>query len=653
MIINSDVKKYPVVALVLLALLTACNPKESKEQKPVMKEQRHGIRLCTEPNGQSLSFFSWDTEDRGNDSTNLLKESIYLILRTDTREIRLDPSTEKTTDSTFVYSDDQGNYVQIRLAIKDGGTDLILDHSACNASKGAKILLCFPFEPAVSPVTVFPASWVIGGDFTLPAILSAPGYGQLILQADQGTITGEFHGKRINGKRAEIILSIPMEEKKAVTFSFSPYYLPAPEGYADTETWERIRLEWFDVLQLNSQWSEKTEKNYAPSGIYSNNIISDPTSIALYFYADHAFFTPYLTNSISLLSYLRKSIEFWQDEKMHSNGEIIGYRTHINFLDANPSILISAWVYVEATGDTAWLNARIDKMEKNAGFLISRDIDDDGISEATQSGNRNSLYQPDRSSCWFDALNFGHKDAYSNALIFRAYCCMADLEKKLGRHEKEKQYKEKALQLKENYSKELFNDELKTIAMWRSADGELHDYVSPTINGMAVVYGLVDSAKGRELLLQIHEIAGQQGFTRYELGFPITLLPVKRYDYLLPDANGCPKKEDGTDSFQQYMNGGIFAGQSHYFILAHYMTGLDSIGNMMLDRMMEHLEGGGFHNGVVYSAGEGIDWTDWDGKPTGYEGYLAENSRFTAIYLLREKRFRDQILKPMLEIENF
>ena len=49
---------------------------------------------------------------------------------------------------------------------------------------------------------------------------------------------------------------------------------------------------------------------------------------------------------------------------------------------------------------------------------------------------------------WFDAINCGHKDGYTNAIIYRAWRCLADLEARLGRAAKQSRYESLADRLK-------------------------------------------------------------------------------------------------------------------------------------------------------------------------------------------------------------
>jgi hypothetical protein len=125
------------------------------------------------------------------------------------------------------------------------------------------------------------------------------------------------------------------------------------------------------------------------------------------------------------------------------------------------------------------------------------------------------------------------------------------------------------------------------------------------------------------------------------------LVPVRRGDYLLPDAIGCPKREDGQDTLGYYMNGGITAGQVLHFLAAHYVVGESAHADPILRAMLGRQAQGGFQNGAVNAALKGIDWTTWDGKPSGYEGFLADSFRFLQAVPLRESRLRQRLYRPL------
>jgi len=201
--------------------------------------------------------------------------------------------------------------------------------------------------------------------------------------------------------------------------------------------------------------------------------------------------------------------------------------------------------------------------------------------------------------------------------------------------------------LKAAYFKTLFNPTTGWLAWWKSADGQLHDYATPIVNGLAIEYGLVEPGQGRKILALLRQKMQDVSFTRFDLGLPCTLEPVHRADYLQPSGLGVPKREDGADTFQDYMNGGISAGHSLHFIMAYHVVGQPEKGDEILKAMLERQARVGFQNGVQNQGNKGIDWTNWNGAPKGYEGYLADVFMFMQAAVLREPSFRARFYRPM------
>ncbi len=607
-----------------------------------------------------ISSLSWDTEGGDRVDTNLLRPDssvkIQFLAEGAWRDSRM--TKRRVEDNGAVIYDLEAGKARLTWRIEPGAIRGVGDEIrfVITAAKGRaeQVRLFLPFDPKTTPTTVLPSIWQNDEVFRLPAVINAPDFGPMLLkEADGRDVRGRLEGSR-KDKVADLTLEFPeIAAGKPVTLTLTPLLLPAPPDLHDTGMWLSARRGWLNALQPCARWGEPGKPFSAPAGILGNNVISDPASCSLWFYADQAFWTPEPAPTISLMPLVRRTIDYWLDRRMKSDdtgrltGEVTGYWDYGNFLDAEASPLISAWDYVEATRDLDWLKARIERLELVADFLARRDVDRDGFVEATQSGNRGALVQPNRSCAWWDALNCGHKDGYTNALIYRAWRCLADLEAKLGRLERGAAYTRLAAKLKIVYAKTLYNPRTGWLAWWKSADGELHDYASPTLNGLAIEYGLVDPALGRRILDRLWQKMTEAGFTRFDLGVPPMLAPVRRSDYLLPDAIGIPQREDGKDTFGQYMNGGITAGQVLHFLAAHYVLGEPDRADNVLRAMLERQRRGEFENGVRDAGSEGIDWTTWDGKPSGYEGYLADSFRFLQAVLLREPAFRARLYRPL------
>jgi hypothetical protein len=115
-----------------------------------------------------------------------------------------------------------------------------------------------------------------------------------------------------------------------------------------------------------------------------------------------------------------------------------------------------------------------------------------------------------------------------------------------------------------------------------------------------------------------------------------------------------PEREDGSDAFQQYLNGGCCVSDAYYFITALYMVGenekADRILKAMIKRQVQGVfpNGGGFQNGVVDRYPDGAEFYDWQGNTCGYEGHLVYSFSFLQSVFLREPCFRERVLRPLL-----
>jgi hypothetical protein len=643
---------------------------------------REPVILCRPDRAKpEIPYLSWDTEGGQQADVNLLRREAAVHLRcfgdkqaieAGKAKVQIDAVEPAALDCTAVSPSNAPGVVIYDIWLdknhlfptegKDGTGRVGLNWEIRTApasltfaftvkgwhhDKLAKAELVFPFDLTVTATTVISSRWADEDRFRLPAIVNAPNWGPILVTGNSPQFFGRLIGR---GKgAADLFLEIPFDvdpggqaSGRPLEITFTPIRLPMPEGVTDETMWTQARRGWINAFGVTSRWGDPQNPISAPPGLLANNVVSDPASVSVWMYADQAFWTPDLAPGVSVAALVRRTVEFWLDRRVRRTGEMVGYWNYRSFLDANAGPLIAAWDYVETTQDLRWLRERIDQLEFIADYLARRDVDGDGMVEASQSGNAGTLKQPGRSCSWFDCLG-GGKDGYANALIYRAWRCLADLEAKLGRPEQQRRYAGLADKLKGAYVKTLYNPDTGWLGWWRSADGKLHDYASPAVNGLAIEYGLVEPQQGKEILARLRAKMEQAGFQRFDLGVPCTLVPVRREDYLEPCSLGGPKLEDGSDAFQHYMNGGITAAQTRQFIMAHYVVGEEGEADRMLKAMIGHLVKTGFQNRV----GGGIDWNTWDGTACGYEGYLADCFTFLQGIMLREKLLRERFYRPL------
>ncbi len=482
---------------------------ESAWPSPTESATTAVVRIKPDPVRPAIHFLSWDTEGGSRADTNLLRDGSVVSL-----EIRTGGTWRPVEDFTVRIGPGPGTGYEIEIPpgvkliwrVSQMGERVFFDFSTSGSllySLGG-LRLRFPFKPRLTPVTFLSSTWWGQGMFGLPGILSVPDFGQMLVSCPSGAdIQGHLEGDRKQGTM-DLVFELPAPLRDApYQIMFQPVRLDPPKGMRDTSLWPLARRAWFNAWQPTAAWGDPSLPSSSPAGMLGNNVISDPASMSLAFYSDMALWFPKVAG-ISISTLTRQTIEWWLDHRTSPEGVVAGYWDWYIFLDANTGPLIAAWDYVESTDDLHWASAKIAQLEFLAEYYVQRDVDHDGLVEALQTGNGGTLHGHMRSCCWWDALNCGGKDGYTNAVIYRAWLCLADLEAKLGRRKQQARYVELARNLKAAYVKTLYNPKTGWLGWWRSADGELHDYATPVVNGMAIEYGLVDAAETRRLLDRLY-----------------------------------------------------------------------------------------------------------------------------------------------------
>ena len=322
----------------------------------------------------------------------------------------------------------------------------------------------------------------------------------------------------------------------------------------------------------------------ADLGVLCNNSTGDACQLCMHQYADQAKYTPPLFDDFTALDLVRTSLDRYLDG-------FKGYADH--FQDVAPSTVIAAWDYVTGKPDPLWLARRIGGIEKFADRIIAQDTDNDGLVES-----------PGCPTNWWDNIYYNGKDAYSSALAWRAFRCMADLEHRVGNETKAALYRERADRIKAIYYQTFYNPETGVLAGWRGMDGKLKDAYFLWANGIAISYGLVDKVQANAILDRLQAKIKEVGFTRFDFGLPGNLIKCDQYVRI----------------HQVYENGGATGSMAYHYVQALYAAGRKPEADAIFGKMLEGYRDGTFQNGI----GNGGDWKEWNGTPCGYEGLLTD-----------------------------
>lgn len=461
----------------------------------------------------------------------------------------------------------------------------------------------------------------------LPAVLHLPDQGSLRITGDGLPLRFESRRRQRESPANFVRVSFPAaaEAQPSVEYVLTVAAIyPALPGLAGNPRYDGFRRNFLNIFQ----WHPRLRT-------LANNSSSDVCGFVLYQYTEVAARAPELVPGLTALDLVRLSVERVLDGGL-TYGQV-GYKATAEYLEAAawqgpyesldhaPSILWSAARYALVTKDDEWANQRYPQLRALAERMLARDRNGNGLIEYEASGNSGSWPGKNkmRPANWWDTIGFGHEDAYANTIAYRALRLMAELAESLRHETDAAKFTAAADKLKASYAQELFNPASGLIAGWKSADGQLHDYDFTFPTGLAVSLGLVEGEAARTLMQALWARFKTKGYDRFDLGLPGNLTPVRKADYIDHEPRfGGGAREDGSDNFQVYINGGATACHAYWTIKAFYKVGMVKEARAVLYPMLASYERGDFQG---RDAGGGSrDWKNWRGEGNGYEGFLVD-----------------------------
>jgi hypothetical protein len=498
--------------------------------------------------------------------------------------------------------------------------------------------LTLRFNPEVSHATLL--ALVDDGKASLPAVLYLPEQGALRIEAaSREPVNLGYDAHRKDKGYVAVTFPAATEANPSVVYTFTVTAIYPHLSWMDSDPrFDGFRRNYLNIFQVQAE-----------DGVLANHAASDPCAFVQHMYSEVARYAPPLAKGLTAMDLIRMSLDKYLAGALAYGmpgyqmfdgppGETGGFKTFS--ADSYPSMLVAAGDYMETTHDTAWLSKNYKGLRAWTEAMLATDTNGNGLVKYYASGNAGSwphtkeVDVPLRPANWWDTIGFGYEDAYSNALAYHALVQMAELAQENKQTADAERYRERAKKLKAAYVPTFMDEKTGVLAGWRSEDGKLHDYYFPWVNGAAVVYGLVPPELGNKIFDRLLAKMKEVGYTNFELGLPGNLIPIRREDSVTVDRRwGGPSKEDGSDGFQIYENGGATASYEFYTIAALYKLGRVADGDRILFPTLKAVKTGGFEgrgpNGMTY------DWKAWDGTPHGYEGFLSDNFMVLAAVMHR------------------
>lgn len=466
----------------------------------------------------------------------------------------------------------------------------------------------------------------------LPAVLHLPDKGSLRITCSDPEARLPYDASRDGPAPPFVDVQFPAatEARPLVEYDLKVAAIyPKPEGLDDDPLFDGFKRGYLNIFQVNPRFQ-----------MLANNSASDIVPFTVFEYAEVA----KAAGNMTLAEQRGKRLTCWDLIRMTLDRYLAGQKGYGQpgygpndaspwvFLDVYPSLLIAACDYAEGTKDRAWERANYEKLADWGRLMFAMDTDGDGLLKYPGTGNSGDRPTPrKRPSNWWDTIAFGHEDAWSNALAYRAGTMLAGLAHHLGHSGDAWYFSERAEKLRKAFVPTFLDHRTGVLAGWRSADGKLHDYWFTFINGIAVTYGLVPKDLGKKIMTRMMDKFQEVGYDRFDLGLPGNLVAVRKEDYVKHSAGayqgweqrfGEPNLDDGSDGFQFYENGGATACWAYYTVKALYDLGMVDQARKVYYPMLKSFADGGFSG--FDSQGYSYDWRDWKGGAHGYEGLLTD-----------------------------
>jgi hypothetical protein len=464
----------------------------------------------------------------------------------------------------------------------------------------------------------------------LPCLIHLPDMGTFRVTSNVSGLELFTDARRANsevkGKLEHNFVSISFpsasEEHPQITYQLEVVSI-YPDGPAikNDLLYDGFRRNFINIFQVNPRLR-----------VLANNSSSDPCAFTLYMSTQLAQYTPPLADGLKAIDLVKMTLDRYIGGMKayglvgytdnYEEADTVSWKSKYDSLDSHPSLLMAACYYINSANDTKWLNENIRSLTGWADIIVKNDIDGDGLIEYPESGNYGTWDGVRRPANWWDTVGFGHKDAYSNALAYRALNLFGSILKNANKPESQK-YLGHAAKIRSAYFSTFYNLGTGVLAGWKSKDGQLHDYYFTFVNSIAISYGLISEEQGNRVMDKLLSKMESVGFTDFSLGLPGNLIPVKKGDYTAFDHRwGGPSLEDGTDGFQIYENGGATACYTYFMVDALQKLKRNQDAQKILFPILKSINEGNFSGKCAN--GMSKDWKTWNGECWGYEGFLCD-----------------------------
>lgn len=169
--------------------------------------------------------------------------------------------------------------------------------------------------------------------------------------------------------------------------------------------------------------------------------------------------------------------------------------------DGNSLFIWSVFRYLNATRDTAFVEAHFDLLEKAVEWNF------------TQDKNGDLLIEEGPYAGWADSLKKTGTVLYTNVLHYKAMVSFSEICETLNRVELATHYRRSAKEIQKRIHQSFWNG--RYFSDWIDASGKVHDYFSTDGNMWAIVFGVATLEQAWAIQKTTQELGLDRGFSTH------------------------------------------------------------------------------------------------------------------------------------------
>ncbi len=321
---------------------------------------------------------------------------------------------------------------------------------------------------------------------------------------------------------------------------------------------------------------------------------------------------PALAAGIPPMRFVGLSLERWLDGAPSYGSGATSHGPHRledEYVQMAANTLTALARYLAWETDPGWWERYGIRVVEETEAMLARDVDGDGLVESVLRRGISGEHQ--WSTAWADVISFGGKDAWANAVLHETWGLLGPQLQRRGERALADRVAASRDALRESYLPTFHNPATGLVGGWRSADGRLHDYGFPLVNGAACAGELIEVPVAREIMDRLRQAWVEAGVTDLRNGLPLNLWRVPEAD-IGGVVFGLP--------LGGYQQGGVSHHNARVVVDALERVGHTALARELLVALSETIADDSSFGGL----GSGRDWRMWDGTPSGYEGQLVE-----------------------------